>query len=135
MANKESNKDFVILFNIPRNDADKIKDLFLGHNLNIDKVWSNYECLLRRHESATMVAFGGIKEERLITPSLKYFINPKRTPAEFPLWVYAAYPDVMAGYDLATDEQTFIREESLIEFLENLVSRYKSTINKELETR
>lgn len=131
-------EEFGSLYKVSSKDAAAMKELFLKHNLDADKVWGNYECILRRYESAAMVSFSGAEEEKFITPSLKYFIHPKRTPSsEFPLWVYAAYPDVMMWYDLRIDGRQIsmeVNQESVSKFLEELVNSYKSITNKELET-
>lgn len=131
--------DFIGDLSIVSNEeTEKLKELFLSHKLDCDKVWGNYECFLRKYEGRLMTAFGGIENEKFITPSLEYFIHPDRTPADFPLWVYAAYPDVMIWYreNSTIDKKALIRDsqEDLIKFVGNLVSHYKFITNRELES-
>ena len=135
----EKDWDFINdLLNVYESSAEEIKRLFLSHQLDSNKVWGNYECFLRRHEGALMIAFNGIEKEKFITPSVKYFIHPQRISSEFPMWVIAAYPDVLVWYytDLTIDKKLLIRnsQESLTKFLDNLVGQYKFIIKRELET-
>lgn len=80
---------------VDKNQIDEILDEFVTkHKLNLDRFEANLERLTKTKKS--IANFFGIRK-LTPTPSINYF-NPGRIAPAFPLWFYAAYPDVMQWF-------------------------------------
>ena len=79
---------------IAKEDIDKAVDMFTSDKIDPQVFISNLEILI--HGYISPLNFSGV-ESKKPSSSVQYFNITRRAPA-FPLWFYAAYPDVMKWF-------------------------------------
>lgn len=80
-----------------KEDVEQIIDLFIADKIDPRLFISNLGALLRRG-MPSFSEFFGIEKTHQPTPSIDYCARPGRRAPAFPLWFYAAYPDVMVWF-------------------------------------
>ena len=107
---------------------DIIEECFKRDEIDTDKFWTNYECLLRRCESALIVSYEGIENEK-VTPSLSELLKLQKI-GSMPLWFVSAYPDVVK-WSLDNEE----KKTSVILSYRQLIDGYLEISKRTLECR
>lgn len=122
------NNDWEGIIPIATDLTDDIVEEFLNNDaIDTEKFWKNYECLLRRHESALMVSYEGADNEK-VSFSLCELLKVK-TIGGMPLWFVAAYPDVVKWL---VDNEERIEKSDILNFRQ-LIDKYLEDTNRELE--
>jgi hypothetical protein len=73
-----------------------IENLLMINKIDPYKFIANHAALLRGGGSSIRLFFGVEKDKT--TCSMAYFVHPGHIAPAFPLWFYAAYPDVMVWF-------------------------------------